>query len=232
MLRRSPSGSVGFGDGRPPSFSTASDSPVRAASWMRRLALSTRRTSAGTTLPASSRTMSPGTSSRADISCTLPVAAHADHRHGQLLQRRHGLLGAVLLDEAEDARRARRWRGWPTVSMPFPSKAEMTAAAIRISTMVSVNCSRSMASGPWPRRSVSSLSPWVLRRSAASAAARPSAEEEQCLSTFSADCVCQWVAMIVFYKKVALNPLKRVEGRASCRARCLLNPGANHLRAP
>ena len=68
-------------------------------------------------------------------------------------------------------------------SVPFPRKAEMAPAAIRISAMVSVNCSRSMASGPLPRRSVSSLGPWVFNRDAASAAERPSSEEDQCLST-------------------------------------------------
>ena len=89
------------------------------------------------------------------------------------------------------------------VSVPFPRKAEMTPAAIRISTMVSVNCSSSMASGPLPRRSVSSFSPWVFSRSAASAAARPASEEDQCLSTSSADCVCQGIAITISCKKVA-----------------------------
>ncbi len=48
-------------------FSTATDSPVSAASSTCNCAASTRRISAGTTLPASSSTISPGTKSAASI---------------------------------------------------------------------------------------------------------------------------------------------------------------------
>ena len=54
------------------SFPTGSDSPVSAASWTRRFAPSTSLLSAGTRLPASSSTTSPGTSSLAEISRTWP----------------------------------------------------------------------------------------------------------------------------------------------------------------
>ena len=69
MLRRSPS-DRSLVNTTAASFSTASDSPVSAASWTRRLLPLARRPSAGTTLPVSSSTTSPGTRSRADTSRT------------------------------------------------------------------------------------------------------------------------------------------------------------------
>ena len=84
-----------------------------------------------------------------------------------------------------------------------PEKARVRSAAIRISTMVSVNCSRSMASGPLPRRSVSSFRPWVFSRSVAAAAARPASAEDQCLSTSSADCGAPPWARLTIHKASA-----------------------------
>ncbi len=54
------------------SLTTATDSPVSAASCTRRPRTSSSRRSAGTRSPASSRTTSPGTSSPADTVCRLP----------------------------------------------------------------------------------------------------------------------------------------------------------------
>ncbi len=101
MLRRSASG-LSASKTIAPSFSTASDSPVSAASWARRLTLSRTRPSAGTTFPVSRSTTSPGTRSREEISCTRPSrrTLHRGDRHP--LERGHRLLGAVLLRVAED----------------------------------------------------------------------------------------------------------------------------------
>ena len=70
MFRRSARNVLG-GSGAMP-FDTAMDSPVREASFRRRLAASINRRSAGTLSPAPSRTTSPGTSSRAGITLASP----------------------------------------------------------------------------------------------------------------------------------------------------------------
>ncbi len=56
----------------PASFSTGSDSPVRAASWTWRSRVAVRRASAGTRSPAARWMTSPGTSSRRGISTRRP----------------------------------------------------------------------------------------------------------------------------------------------------------------
>ena len=71
MVDRSASG-VSAGRSRSPRFETGRDSPVSAASSVRRSVASTRRTSAGTRCPASRRTRSPGTSVAASTVCRCP----------------------------------------------------------------------------------------------------------------------------------------------------------------
>ena len=171
MLRRSPRGSS-LRSMAATCFSTASDSPVSAASWMRRLTLSSRRRSAGTRLPASSRRMSPGTSSLAGSSWMRP-------------SRRTRTAGTANFFRAAMARSARySWRKpsrankstiarIAAASCHFCRNAEITAAASRISTMVAVNCSHKMRQGVRPPRSTSSFGPYCRSRSAASAALNP-----------------------------------------------------------
>ncbi|MDT4837681.1 hypothetical protein FQZ97_714200 [compost metagenome] len=65
MFSRSPT--VAFSATGPAVFSAGTDSPVRAASSVRRFFTSVRRRSAGTLSPDSSSTTSPGTSSSAGI---------------------------------------------------------------------------------------------------------------------------------------------------------------------
>ena len=71
MHRRSPSGTSGLAIASM-SLGEATLSPVRAASSISRVAATNRRPSAGTRLPASISTMSPGTSSSDSISMAWP----------------------------------------------------------------------------------------------------------------------------------------------------------------
>ncbi len=155
-------------------FSIGSDSPVRAASSMRRLATSTRRPSAGIRFPASSSTTSPGTSSRAEISTTWP-------------SRRTRTVGTASFFRAAIACSARY--SWLTpsaaliktmarmtiVSCASPIKADTMAATIKMNTMASVSCSRRMSQIDLTPLSISSLAPYRPRRVCASASARPAA---------------------------------------------------------
>ena len=103
MPARSPSG-VSPSSRAAGSFSTGSDSPVSADSWIRRFALSKSLPSAGTRFPASSNTTSPGTKF---FGRDLPhVALPADlHRgRGHTLQGGHRPLRPVLLGEAQGPR--------------------------------------------------------------------------------------------------------------------------------
>ena len=85
------------------SLSTGADSPVRAASWTRKPNARRSRTSAGMWSPASSSTRSPGTSSRAGTACSDPVAEDLRQRGRELPEGGQGLLGPLLLEEAEQA---------------------------------------------------------------------------------------------------------------------------------
>ncbi len=60
-----------------------------------------------------------------------------------------------------------------TVSVALPSKPETTAAAIRMRTMVLVNCCQRMRSGCFPPRSISSFVPCSTNRFRASASLSP-----------------------------------------------------------
>ncbi len=171
MLWRSPNAVLGLTSVLV-SFSTESDSPVRDASCTLRLKLSITRPSAGTMLPASSNTMSPGTSSDEGTSCSRPP-------------RRTRTLGALIFCKAAIAFSARY--SWLTPSaalattmsemaitlLASPSNAETTAAPIKISTSGSDNCSSKMRRGfltPW---SVSSLVPYFSRRVSTSESDKP-----------------------------------------------------------
>ncbi len=93
MFFRSPTGKSGSSSALV-CFSTATDSPVRAASSIFRLTASMSRKSAGTLSPAESSTTSPGTSSRAGISFSTP-------------SRRTLAVGAAMSRSASMARSAR-----------------------------------------------------------------------------------------------------------------------------
>ena len=115
-------------------LSTGSDSPVNAASSIRKLATSIRRRSAGTTVPASRPTTSPGTNSPAATSTSRP-------------SRRTLTTGTDILRRAAIACSARySWKKPSSVnkttiapiapaSRYLPNSSESTAAPMRISTI-------------------------------------------------------------------------------------------------
>jgi len=154
------------------SFSTASDSPVRTDSCTRKLALSIRLPSAGMEFPASNRMISPGTSSREEISLTCPP-------------RRTRTLGVDIFFRAAIACSARY--SWLKPSAEFKitmiritiaslyscRKSMITAAMIRISTIVSLSCSKMIFHGLLVPRSISSFAPYFCWRMVTSFVARP-----------------------------------------------------------
>ena len=171
-------------------FSTDSDSPVRAASWTRRLTLSIRRASAGTALPVSSTMTSPGTSSRAESSSNLP--SRRTRTTGTAICLREAIARSARYSEANPSTPNRTTIApMAAVSIPLPSSADTTAATIRIRTIVCVNCSSSMRRGPLLACSCSSLGPYCRRRPVASAVVRPFSDADKAANTSSFDCVCQ-----------------------------------------
>ena len=140
MFFRSPRGTSSASMGVS-SFSTGRLSPVRALSAVFRLALSSRRPSAQTASPASSTTMSLGTTSRPGIWMVFPsrttLAVGAD----------------ICLRLSRDASALMVWTvprmafmvitaRMTTILSTSPSTAEITAATMRMITRKSANCSR------------------------------------------------------------------------------------------
>ena len=130
------------------------------------------RPSAGTTFPASRRTISPGARSRAGISWAWPL-------------RRTWTLGTAIFLRAAMACSARySWvrpraalmttmMRMTTVSDTSPTRAEMTAATMRMMTITSLSWSQSMAQMLLTPFSTSSLGPYWVRRWVASAVVSP-----------------------------------------------------------
>ena len=83
-------------------FPQVSDSPVRAASSTFNRAASISLISAGTTLPASRRTMSPGTRSEAGIVRRCAVSYNYGGWRRHLLKGCHSLFSPVFLDKSYD----------------------------------------------------------------------------------------------------------------------------------
>ena len=100
MQVRSPSGTSSPGTGSV-DLPTGRLSPVSAASSISRVAATQTRPSAGTRLPASTSTTSPGTSSSASISIAWPSAAYPGDGLHHLGQRLDALLGLGLLAQPD-----------------------------------------------------------------------------------------------------------------------------------
>ena len=101
MQVRSPSGTSSPGTGSV-DLPTGRLSPVSAASSISRVAARVIRPSAGTRLPASTSTTSPGTSCSGVDLDRLPVAAYAGDGLHHLRQRGDALLGLRLLAQPDD----------------------------------------------------------------------------------------------------------------------------------
>ena len=157
MLRRSPI-VTSFASRASVTFSTGSDSPVSAASCTRRFALSTRRRSAGTTLPASRRTTSPGTRSREEISRIWPSrrtrTTGVDIRFSAAIafSARYSWLNPRIALSTTIVRIA-------IASFQSPRRADATAATMRMTTISAVICSQRIAHGLFWPRSTSSFGP-------------------------------------------------------------------------
>ncbi len=145
---------------------TGSDSPVRAASSICRLAVSSRRTSAGTKLPASRKTMSPGTSSRAGTLMRCP-------------SRRMAASGAASFFKASSACSARRSCTTPIIvfrttiarmasaSTHSLSRMEISEAPSSSQMTNELICPHTACSSVVRLASFNAFSPTVFRRSAA-----------------------------------------------------------------
>ena len=99
MFSRSPT--VAFAGATSVDFSAGTDSPVSAASSVRRFLASIRRKSAGILSPDSSRTMSPGVRSSAGMSRVSPSRTARASAESMLRIEFERLLGAALLQEPE-----------------------------------------------------------------------------------------------------------------------------------
>ncbi len=151
---------------------TGSDSPVSAASSTFSWATSNKRRSVGTTVPASSSTMSPGTSSGGGTVCSAPfrrtraVAVAIAPRAVMALSARYSCTKPRVALSATIARMAMMSSGLPTTTVT-------AAAASSTRTMTSVNCASSMRRGPRLVAATSALSPYSARRRATSVKLRP-----------------------------------------------------------
>src|SRR3990172_3222889 len=172
-------------------LSTGTDSPVKDASWMRRLTAERIRTSAGTMLPASRRTMSPRTSSRAGMSRTQP-------------SRRTLASGAASFVSAANAFSARcSWRNprrtlrttmarMAAASSRFPNAADTPAAPRSSTTSVWNNWALRISGVPRPAGPESSFGLPSSSRRAASASVNPRAgSQPSARVTASGSSVCQ-----------------------------------------
>ena len=188
MSVRSPSGAPGAAVAEA-SFSTGTDSPVRAASCIRSPDDDSRRRSAGAMLPSSSTTTSPTTRSRAATIASEP-------------SRTTRAEGALMLRSASRDDCALR-----SCTMPMPaftttmakmmpasphsrSSAESAAATSRMSTMGSPTCSFTICMSVRGGFAFSSLGPFAARRRAASSSLMPSGDELTSASTTSAVIAC------------------------------------------
>ena len=146
------------------SFSTGTDSPVNAASSIFKLFASNKRKSAGTTSPASNKTMSPGTNSSLLTVMTCP-------------SRRTFAFGEDISFNASMACSA--LASWITPKMAFKiptpkmiiesttsweKTAEMTAAANKTIIIKSLNCSKNFTASDFFFPSSSTFSPYVSKR--------------------------------------------------------------------
>jgi hypothetical protein len=165
LVRRA--GGVSAGS-TPGCFSTGKDSPVRLASLTRKSRLSSTRPSAGTRLPAPSRTRSPRTRS-----CVGSVRSTPSR--STLIVSARRLRSRLTARDARYSCRKPRLQLPSTTTMMIAalsqsrSTADTAAPKTRISTSGLLNCRSSNSATPPPLSSSSVLGPSACRRRAASA---------------------------------------------------------------
>ena len=188
--RRSPTGACGSVTGST-RLLTGWDSPVRAASAMRKEAREVSRRSAGTIAPSWRTTRSPGTSSAASTCCSTP-------------SRITTAVGADMARSAAIACSARRSCTTPItalsstmtvmtiVSAGSPTIPEMSAATTSSAIIGSATWSRIIRQRLRPGSTGRTLAPYAVRRRRASSAVRPRvASEAMAATTSAASRVCQ-----------------------------------------
>ena len=193
MFFLSPSGSSPWSSGSA-NFSIGSDSPVRAASWMRRLTLSTIRQSAGITLPVSSFTRSPGTRLRAFVSkmcpsrTTFTVGDDICFRAAMAFCARYSCKTPNTTNSTTIEKIAMASMGSP----PSPlNRSANTPAISRITIITERTCSQRMCQTVCPPVSWSSFRPYFSRRKFASTVVRPPCDTPNSVNAVSSDIVCQ-----------------------------------------
>src|ERR1051326_2869024 len=171
-------------------FDASPDSPVSAASSVRKLTDSSSRPSAGILSPALSRITSPGTSSRAGISVSSP-------------SRSSDLLGAASWRSASMERSARYSCTAPnitenstmaaiaTASAPWPKSEESAAAISRTIISTFLNWASSNAYGETRCAACNSFGPYSTNRRSASVLLSPSRVVFNDEHTVSIASVCQ-----------------------------------------
>mmetsp|Transcript_8199 Transcript_8199/g.20310 ORF Transcript_8199/g.20310 Transcript_8199/m.20310 type:complete len:288 (-) Transcript_8199:261-1124(-) len=173
-------------------FRTVSDSPVRAPSSLRRVAVTSlqRRTSAGARSPTLILTMSPGTSSSVGIeSCQTPSRRQGACRDCICLRasRAFSALASCQTPTMALMMRIRRITAGSTKASTQCSTSskkartnESRAAARRIWTSLSSNCSRTNCQRGVFSSCSSSLDPWIFRSSETSASESPRSRVTLC----------------------------------------------------
>ena len=189
ILSLSPSGADGETTASA-SFSAGTDSPVSADSSDLRFALSRRRASAGTKSPASSLIISPGTTSCAEIMCSLPPRITRACGADIFLSASSAFSALFSCTSPITAFRMTmsKMSAGSINSIGSPSTHatanEMIAATIRMIIMTSLNCSRKRRNILFFFFSASLFSPYRVRRDCASLSESPS------LSVLSSSSVC------------------------------------------
>ena len=187
MLTRSPS-AASAATGSCASFSDGTDSPVSADSSDFRPALCSRRASAGTKSPASSRMMSPGTSDAASMICSVPSRSTRACGADMLLSASSAFSALLSCSMPMTAFRMTisRISAGSKNSPGFPSTQAITndtiAAAIRIRIITSLNWSRNRCRFVFFFFSRRTFAPCCSSRLAASAALSP------CAGSVCSDC--------------------------------------------
>ena len=170
MLSRSPT--VAFSATASAVFSAGTDSPVRAASSVRRFFTSTRRRSAGTLSPDSSRTTSPGTRLSAGIMRVSPsrrVRASADsmlRMESSAFSARPSWMKPSKAFSSTTPRMIPASSHRPSISLVKPAPSSTYTRTL-------LNCVRKRANGPRFLPSGRRFGPYLARRFAASAVSRP-----------------------------------------------------------
>ena len=197
MFTRSPRALASCAARVPVCLATVTDSPVSADSSTWSCAISIRRRSAGIWLPASSSTMSPGTSALAGTTCTSPLrstvaCAAASWRSAAMAwSARQACIKPMSALSTTITRMT-------TVSVASPTSPETTAAPSSTSTMKSLNCSINSASSPRRAWSCSSLAPCCAARRVASSACRPVSGSTPwaCASSCASRRWASWVGVV------------------------------------